>query len=232
MLAPNALTTVEAAAQFLGLEWLDNNTVIEHVETDEDGNETIVPETVLSPENLQQHNRLILAINQASAMIERYCRRKFGMQTHKQLLRRATDEIICEQYPVLQVLDENAVDDETAEGEYPAHVSYIDNDSGIVYLICKMKGTFDYVAGYVLPKDATDEQPRTLPYDLEQACFLIINEIFVDEMGYIKDANSLKLGDWQVNMGTGGAADVDALIPTGARCTLDLYRKVLMDDDD
>jgi hypothetical protein len=30
--------------------------------------------------------------------------------------------------------------------------------------------TVEYVGGYVLPKDATEDSPRTLPHDLEEAC--------------------------------------------------------------
>ncbi len=34
-----------------------------------------------------------------------------------------------------------------------------------------------YTAGYVLPKDETEENPRTLPYDIEAAIFTMVNGV-------------------------------------------------------
>jgi len=55
----------------------------------------------------------------------------------------------------------------------------------------------DYDAGYILPKDATDEEPRTLPYDIEE---LLIGIIASDYSKYgSQGLKSFKISDveWQ-----------------------------------
>lgn len=228
MLAPNALTTIDAALTFLGLreQLLDNDTIQNVPVIDEEGNETIVEQIVLSKENQILHQQVAMAINRASAAIETFCRRKFAKQTHTQYIRKVTDDIATDQYPVL----EHIPDDE--HDNLMNLVEHIEYSAGIVYFKRPVKGTLTYVAGYVLPKDATDEEPRTLPHDLEHACLRVANDLYIDAAdGYLNDVQNLKLGDWSTKLGDGANSDATSIIPSDLQETLMGYRKVLIDDE-
>jgi hypothetical protein len=180
MLAPNALTTVDAAKSFLGV-------------TDDAGIET--------------------AINEASQMIETYCRRSFGVKEYSQRIRH--DDGGLDHYPVIGVFSFN--------GEPLSSSVYIEKDSGLIDG-CR-SGDIVYTAGYVLPKDETPTNPRTLPYDVERACLQLVETLHVDGDGFISDAASLKIGDWSLN--TKGT-NPGGFMPDDVRSTLDMYRRVLL----
>lgn len=198
MLADNALTTLDSAIEFLGIER----------EFDEDEND------------VTNTTNIVIAINVASAIIESYCRRKFRKQIHTEYFDR-NREITLLEYPVQELI--------SADGN-PVHRSfYIDQDSGIVIMRSgRIGGIIEYEAGYVLPKDATDDEPRTLPHDIEYACNRLINEVFVDEDGYVMDINTLKLGDWSTGGGNRSISDVQSVIPADVTLMLELHRKVLL----
>lgn len=198
MLAINALTTLDSAIEFLGIER----------EFDEDEND--VTDTT----------SIVVAINVASAIIESYCRRKFRKQIHAEYFDR-NREITLAEYPVHELI---SVDGNAIQRNY-----FIDKDSGVVIMRSgRIGGIVEYEAGYVLPKDATEDEPRTLPHDIEYACNRLINEVFVDEDGYVMDINTLKLGDWSVGGGNKSISDVQSVIPADVTLMLELHRKVLL----
>ncbi|WP_338749794.1 hypothetical protein [Bacillus sp. FJAT-52991] len=153
------------------------------------------------------------AINEASAMIETYCRRFFAVGEHTQYI--SQGDFTLDHYPVIEMLSLNG-------DEFPKRIR-VDKVSGIID--GEISGNVVYKAGYVLPEDETPDTPRTLPYDIERACLQLIDSLFVDEDGFISDAAALKIGDWSLN--TKGA-NSGGMMPEDVRTTLDMYRRVLV----
>lgn len=169
-LAKNALTTLEDAKTMLGIDPSD--------------------------ENEQRDAMLTNLINYASAWIERMTGRKLGRQQYTQrYVASGTQELVLLQWPIINV---EYVKD-TADGSTIAPEEYdytVDGEIGVLY---KDNGwTFrgyvgglaydyqapmrylevKYTAGYVLPKDATEDDPCTLPADLQGVVWGIVQQEF------------------------------------------------------
>ena len=151
-LADNALTTLATVKTELGITVTTFDTVLERI------------------------------INTVSEQIENYTKRKFKQQEHTEKYTGTnTLKLLLNQYPVSEV--DEVIYKEESYTDYE-----IDYTSGILVSeriweqtgISKGLSTrtaypkadieVTYTAGYILPKDATEESPRTLPYDLEDAC--------------------------------------------------------------
>lgn len=164
-LRENALTTLVDMAEFMGMD-LES-----------------LPEAT--------KNNIIRLINAASSYIETVTGRKFRKQEYTEKhFASGYQELCLNQYPILAV--ESVVDDEGREltgysfddtGEYGvlfrdegwAVKGYRQGLSDDIrmssrYLMVK------YTAGYVLPKDATEEEPETLPYDLQMIIWQIVQQ--------------------------------------------------------
>lgn len=160
-------------------------------------------------EPTEDDDNIAFAINAASSAIEHYCRRKFGIQTYIQNELDRTDEVLFNEYPVRKVIGINGkkLDDYR-------FATYLDSESGILNVYgAEFKGVVEYEAGYVLPKDATDERPSDLPSDLELATLRLVNEMYVDSDGFTEDVGSIKLGDWTVRDGITSQSDIESVIP-------------------
>ncbi len=164
-LRENALTTLEDMLEFMGM----------------DGEDT--PQAV--------KNNIIRLINAASSYIEAVTGRKFRKQRYTEKhFASGYQELCVDQYPVISV--ESVRDDAgnivrdfeiTGSGEYG--VLFRDQGWGIkgyrsgladdVHLKSRYL-TVEYTAGYVLPKDATQEEPETLPYDLQMIVWQIVQQ--------------------------------------------------------
>lgn len=170
LLAKNALTTLEATMEFLGLDPADPDVLD------------------LTKNNLER------LINAASSYIETMTGRKFGKQDYKEKHWGSGSQELClEQYPIIQVdriTDlENAVDlspDSYSISEY-GEIGVLYRDEGWAergYLagladdmVSKKRYLLvSYTAGYVLPRDATDEEPATLPYDLQYLVWQMVQQ--------------------------------------------------------
>lgn len=187
MLANNALTTLDFAKRYIGYE---------------EGNN-------------ERDEFLTFCINSASSMIEQYCNRNFGLRTYHEI-RQGTGsmKLILDHYPIIEVK-------ELLIGGQPVNIERIKvlSDSGMLYRpdggfpAHTITGKFlyprpdedgynifvKYSAGYVLPKDATEDNPRTLPYDLEKACLKMVRLMNKDKD--VAEGKSLilkreQLGDW------------------------------------
>lgn len=163
-LADNALTTIERLKQFNGI-----------VETD-----------------VSQDFKLGFLINSASQEIENILGRKLKKSQYIEKVKgnnRLTIQV--NNYPLLDV-DSIKINGTTVnESDYSFDVSGIIEGirpwgaSGLHYgisnfMVQQSKNIeIAYTAGYVLPKDETEEEPeeepRTLPYDIEAALFSMIN---------------------------------------------------------
>lgn len=164
-LRENALTTLEDMAEFMGMD-LES-----------------LPEAT--------KNNIIRLINAASSYIETVTGRKFRKQEYTEKhFASGYQELCLNQYPILAV--ESVMDDEgrTLSGysfEDTGEYGVLFRDEGWAvkgyrqglsddirlssrYLMVK------YTAGYVLPKDATEEDPETLPYDLQMIIWQIVQQ--------------------------------------------------------
>ncbi|QCT02719.1 hypothetical protein E6C60_2004 [Paenibacillus algicola] len=110
---------------------------------------------------------LMLHIASASSAIEKRCKRRFKKQRYTERISgdRKSKYINLQNYPVHDI-------------ELPSDWNYEVLEDGRVY---RAEGwpvgdhniTVSYTGGYVLPGDASEEQPRTLPESLELACLLL-----------------------------------------------------------
>lgn len=187
MLAINALTTLEKAKQFLGIPATDNS----------------------------QDDFLTFSINSASATIEKYCNRIFALKTFTEFKQgRGSSKLILDNFPIVKVtsvmIDDQDVDVTTIRplsdtgmiyrpnGGFPAFVK------GGRFLHPKpdeheYNVLVEYQAGYVLPKDETTENPRTLPFDIEMACLRMLRIMKKDKE--VSEGQNLilkreQIGDW------------------------------------
>ena len=134
-------------------------------------------QTHLSVTDSAETPELTWLINVASDRIEAECNRSFGKATHtsEEYTGDGRRLLALQQYPILVVsaitMDEDPVID-----------FLIDNAAGLLFREAAWNKnsviSTTYDAGYVLPKDATTENPRTLPYELESACVLLVAQLY------------------------------------------------------
>lgn len=149
-------------------------------------------------------------INAYSEWIEKACGRKFSNQNYVEKYAGSNRQmLVLNQFPVTEINSIKVNGDTLDESDYEA----TDNDliRGSVYrqlgwtwegYLVGLVGEelapirsieVDYDAGYILPNDATTEDPRTLPYDLEE---LILQLIALDYNQYgAKGLESFSISD-------------------------------------
>jgi len=188
MLANNALTTLEKAKSYLAIP----------------------------SEDVTQDDILTFFINSASTTIEKYCNRVFGLKTFNELLQgRGSSKLILDNYPIVTVA-EVLIDDQSVDISGVKVLS----DKGMIYRpgggfpAIVQGGRFlhprpdehhhnifvEYTAGYVLPKDESTENPRTLPFDLELACLRMLSTMQKGKDVVSNGTNLIlkreQIGDW------------------------------------
>jgi len=166
-LADNAMTTLADLKVMLGLDPADENPL--------------------------RDSMLTHIINYVSAWIERQTGRTFKRQTYTHKFRAAgVQELVLPQWPIIRVHSIKA-----PGGEIIPADSYDFSQTGKIGVIwcdqgwpldgyrgglafnmvaLKREITVKYVAGYVLPKDATKRDPATLPYDLMGVAWQIMSQ--------------------------------------------------------
>jgi hypothetical protein len=164
-LQDNALTTLEALKVFLGVDPEDKT-------------------------DIQRDNALVQLINAASAWLETQLGRKLGKHSYRERhAASGTQRLVLEQWPILEIskitdtdydseVEGYDIDEQGAIGvvyredgwTYHGHVGGLSQD----YIAPRRYLLVEYTAGYVLPKDATDEDPATLPADLEAVIWNMI----------------------------------------------------------
>lgn len=204
-LAPNALTTPEAMQMLIGPS----------VETLPDG-------------------QLVLLINAASAWIEGQLQRQLGKRTYTERCKTpGRQNLILRHWPILSVDYVRQAGETIAlqlyEIEPEGYVGILYKDDGWTYEGYRQGLTNDYVAnkrsievrytaGYILPKDATEETPATLPGDIEMLCWEMVQRI----IGKMQNGGMAGLKTFAIS-------DVrwewDNEIPQTWQQTLDLYRR-------
>ncbi|UVI28173.1 phage gp6-like head-tail connector protein [Paenibacillus spongiae] len=126
----------------------------------------VLPKELYDP---SQDDRLELDIAAASAAIENYCKRSFKKQLYTERVSgyETSKYINLRNYPVHSIT------------EFSNAWEYEILDDGRIYCANgwptgEHNIKVSYIGGYVLPGDATNEEPRTLPEPLELACLLYV----------------------------------------------------------
>ena len=164
-LAENALTTLERLKLALGI----------------------------SADDVADDDFLILLINSASSWLERQLGRKLGRNDYEETYQPSgRQKQLVKNYPITkiyqidfgrQVIDASLyVFDDVGLGEYGIIWKddgwpYQGYQAGLAYDVVAVSRnlTIKYQAGYVLPKDATPDNPSTLPADLESLIWEMVN---------------------------------------------------------
>lgn len=184
MLAKNALTTLDRMKMMLGLP-----------DTTDERTDTVVT----------------LLINRASSWIERQIGRHLGKQSYRQWYDAdGQQELATLEYPII------GVDYIKEEGRIVDHSRYDYSQTGDIGVIYRDEGwlkagyrrglAYDtiapkkvievcYTAGYVLPKDATDDDPQTLPADLEGLLWDIVSQTYTNLQNGSQGLSSFSISD-------------------------------------
>ena len=184
MLANNALTTLDRMKLMLSLE----------NETDE-----------------RTCTLIELLINKASSWVEQKVGRPLGKNTYREFYEAdGQQELVTLKYPIVSVdyIMENGrlVPPELYDYGQTANIGVIYRDDGwlragyrrgLANDIIESKRNIEvrYTAGYVLPKDATDEEPQTLPADLEGLVWDMVSQAYVNMLNGSQGLKSFSISD-------------------------------------
>ncbi len=184
MLAENALTTLERMKMMLGL-----------------------------PDVTDERTDLIISllINRASSWIERQTGRHLGKKVYRQWYDAdGQQELVTDEYPIIEVeyVKEQGklVDPSQYDYSQTGNVGVIYRDEGwlkagyrrgLAYDMVAPKRVIEvsYTAGYVLPKDATEDNPQTLPADLEGLLWDMVSQIYTNLQNGSQGLASFSISD-------------------------------------
>lgn len=207
MLAENALTTLKRMKLMLGLP--------------DDGDE-------------RTDEVVTLLINRASAWVERQVGRHLGRKDYLQWYDAdGQQELVTEEYPIISVAYVKEAGTLVDPGSYDysrtgkAGVIYRDSGwlkagyrRGLAYDMVAPRRAIEvsYTAGYVLPKDATEEDPQTLPADLEGLVWDMVSQAYTGLQNGSQGLKSFSISDvtWEFDRST----------PTVWLQTISLYRRL------
>ena len=177
-LSGNALTTLEEAKSFLGIDSGDTS----------------------------QDDLLKFFINSASDFIEQTCSRKFGkVEISENVDGTSTQSLLLSRFPIIGItsITSDGILVDSAEYKIYSESGKVFRDKG--WSFGNQNIAVVYTAGYVLPKDADpDADPpvvRSLPFDLEVACLKLVGAALNK-----KEAEGVKngsAGNLSINFGDG-----------------------------
>lgn len=196
MLAENALTTLERMKLMLGLSDIEDEKTDMIVE---------------------------MLVNRASSWIERQIGRHLGKKTYLQWYDAdGQQELVTEEYPII------SVEYVKQEGALVNPRSYDYSQTGDIGVIYRDEGWLKagwrrglandivaskriievkYTAGYVLPKDATEDEPQTLPADLEGLLWDIVSQTYTGLQNGSQGLSAFSISDvrWDFDKSTNEA---------------------------
>lgn len=144
-------------------------------------------------EEITSAGLLALLINAASAWVETMTGRRLGLQTYtERRVASGTQELLLNEYPIVSVeyvrdlqggtICPNDYDIENTKEigvvyketcwPFRGYTAGLANDYTAAARYLEVR----YTAGYVLPKDAGEDNPRTLPYDLESLVWGVVEQ--------------------------------------------------------
>ena len=196
MLANNALTTLDRMKLMLSLD----------DETDE-----------------RTCTLIELLINKASSWVEQQVGRPLGKNTYREFYEAdGQQELVTLKYPIVSVdyVKEagRLVSPELYDYGQTANIGVIYRDDGwlragyrrgLANDIIETKRNIEvrYTAGYVLPKDATEEEPQTLPADLEGLVWDMVSQAYANMQNGSQGLKSFSISDvsWTFDKSTPAA---------------------------
>ena len=196
MLANNALTTLDRMKLMLSLD----------DETDE-----------------RTCTLVELLVNKASSWVEQQVGRPLGKNTYSEFYEAdGQQELVTLKYPIISVdyVKEagRLVPPERYDYGQTANIGVIYRDDGwlragyrrgLANDIIETKRNIEvcYTAGYVLPKDATDEEPQTLPADLEGLVWDMVSQAYANMQNGSQGLKSFSISDvsWTFDKSTPSA---------------------------
>lgn len=200
-LAANALTTLQRMKLMLGLSDVADERIDEII---------------------------TLLINKASAWVERQTGRHLGKQSYRQWYQAdGQQELVTEEYPIISVeyIKEAGalVDPSLYDFGQTGNVGVIYRDDGWLRASYRAGLAFDsvatkrnievsYTAGYVLPKDATEDDPQTLPADLEGLIWEIVGQAYTNLQNGSLGLSSFTISDVTWIFDKGSKAEWSQLI--------------------
>lgn len=187
MLAANALTTLERTKLMLGLT---------------------------HPYQFERTDEILaLLINRASSWIEVQTGRHLGKNSYRQWYdANGQQELVTLEYPIISVesikADDIEVDPDSYDFSQTGKIGVIYRDKGWLKAEYRRGLAFDivapkraievcYTAGYVLPKDATENEPQTLPPDLEGLIWDMVSQSYTSLQNGSQGLSSFSISDVQ-----------------------------------
>ena len=187
MLANNALTTLDRMKLMLSLD----------DETDE-----------------RTCTLVELLVNKASSWVEQQVGRPLGKNTYREFYEAdGQQELVTLKYPIISVdyVKEagRLVPPERYDYGQTANIGVIYRDDGWLRAGYRRGLAIEvrYTAGYVLPKDATDEEPQTLPADLEGLVWDMVSQAYANMQNGSQGLKSFSISDvsWTFDKSTPAA---------------------------
>ncbi len=169
-------------------------------------------------------NLIIRKINQATAVIESYCDRRFKSTTYTQEVYNATntDQLVLKQRPVItsETFTLEARDtylNEASTTTIESNLYYIDANAGVLNLVFRNIGRWGrylvtYTAGYA-----------TIPDDLAEACASLAAYYVNNADAFSVNVTQKKEGQRQVNYGQGIQSPESLFNQLGIKQTIDAY---------
>lgn len=195
---------------------------------------------------LEEIERLI---NQWSSTIQTFLRRDLGARERIEFVNGSMGpSLTLQHYPIqsltsIERIASGGVVVETLDVQaFMSMISEDDLNRGIIYLepnftrrnasigiipdpYSPLKSyKITYTGGYVLPKDATTENPQTLPYDLEGLVLDLVKSSFIEETDSIRANNLITLTEGNVQRMWG--APVQFALTKVQEKTISSYRRM------
>lgn len=210
MLAPNALTTLERVKLMLGLtsrdSSLDRLKLMLGLPADSG-----IPLEQLGAKDEQTDLIVEMLINKASSWVEHMTGRHLGKQSYHQWYDAdGSQELVLIEYPIVSIEsikeDGNPVDPSRYDFWQSGNIGVVYRDEGwlkagwrrgLAYDIVAPKRVIEveYTAGYVLPKDATEDDPQTLPADLEGLVWDMVAQAYASMCNGSQGLSSFSISD-------------------------------------
>ena len=164
-----------------------------------------------------------LLVNKASSWVEQQVGRPLGKNTYREFYEAdGQQELVTLKYPIISVdyVKEagRLVPPERYDYGQTANIGVIYRDDGwlragyrrgLANDIIETKRNIEvcYTAGYVLPKDATDEEPQTLPADLEGLVWDMVSQAYANMQNGSQGLKSFSISDvsWTFDKSTPAA---------------------------
>jgi hypothetical protein len=169
----------------------------------------------IQAEDGSSDGQLSLYLAAATSAIETYCRRSFRLQEYMDRKHDGTrgKYLLLEGYPILQVSEVQLDGVDISDYETASEKGMLFRKDG--WCAADRQITLSYTAGYVLPGNASAENPQTLPESLELACIL-----FCQTLMRTPGVTSERVGDLAVTYANEGDG-----LPSAVKSLVDPYRR-------